>query len=94
MNLACDYIRLLLEIHREVDESIDQSTNKVEIQRKITIHSTFLLQVGGLNRLLEHYQWADESTGEPFNEPTNQVDARHIATDQLNLNTTKFNYTK
>ena len=45
MNLACDYIRLLLEIHREVDESIDQSTNKVEIQRKITIHSTLLLQV-------------------------------------------------
>ena len=44
MNLACGYIRLLLEIHREVDESIDQSTNKVDNQRKI-IHSTSLLQV-------------------------------------------------
>ena len=72
MNLACGYIRLLLEIHREVDESIDQSTNKVEIQRKITIHSTLLLQVES-STLSTTSEQMNPSTNQSMNLPIKQT---------------------
>ena len=71
MNLACGYIRLLLEIHREVDESIDQSTNKVDNQRKI-IHSTSLLQVES-STLSTTSEQMNPSTNQSMNLPIKQT---------------------